>query len=177
MVYMLIEDDLDVADTLELDPGGECERIRWSAIPSVEILAVIHRRIDESTEAAKSRVASIHKQKAKVSQAFSPSASFSHVRYICSEELNEHYFNNAKLARQDQNWLLLPLVFISSSLFDDWRPTAPLSGMDDTSPTVRVQRPEHFFFLTSHYSPHAAMSPAPPAVTSSGGIWRLRFTL
>lgn len=27
-VYMLIEDDLDVADTLELDPGGECERIR-----------------------------------------------------------------------------------------------------------------------------------------------------
>jgi hypothetical protein len=38
-----------------LEPGGKFECIRWSAVASVEIIAVIHLKIDESTEAATKR--------------------------------------------------------------------------------------------------------------------------
>lgn len=49
--YMLIQDDLYVADILELESGGEFERIRWIVIASFKILAAIHRSgIDDSTE-------------------------------------------------------------------------------------------------------------------------------
>jgi len=51
---MLIDDDAHFADSLELEPklkSGKFECIRWST--SVEIIAVIHLKIDESsTEAA-----------------------------------------------------------------------------------------------------------------------------
>ena len=61
---MLIDDDLMLLTVLELEPSGKFECIRWST--SVEIIAVIHLKIDESsTEAAttKWRVASKHQIK------------------------------------------------------------------------------------------------------------------
>jgi hypothetical protein len=65
---MLIDDDAHFADSLELEPklkSGKFECIRWST--SVEIIAVIHLKIDESsTEAATTkwrRVASKHQIK------------------------------------------------------------------------------------------------------------------